>query len=385
MVKMFKRVYLMVVDSLGIGGANDAERFGDSGSNTLGALRKSEFLSIPNLVKLGLYNIDGVLGGVETPIASYARLKEKSNGKDTTIGHWEIAGIVSNEPLPTYPNGFPREIIDEFEKQIGVKTLCNKPYSGTEVIKDYGAEHIKTGYPIVYTSQDSVFQIACHDSVTSVETLYKYSEIARKLLVGKHAVGRVIARPFTGEYPFIRTGYRKDYSLLPPKKTMLSDILDSGLKVISLGKISDIFSGQGISKSYKTKSNAEGYRKSMQLLDEDFSGLCFINYVDFDSVYGHRNDTHGYAKELTAFDEFLGKFISAMNSDDLLLITADHGCDPSTPSTDHSREDVPLIIYNKNLKPKNFGTVIGFDAIASTVLSALNVNKTYGDDLLKKL
>ena len=385
MVKMFKRVYLMVVDSLGIGGANDAERFGDSGSNTLGALRKSEFLSIPNLVKLGLYNIDGVLGGVETPIASYARLKEKSNGKDTTIGHWEIAGIVSNEPLPTYPNGFPREIIDEFEKQIGVKTLCNKPYSGTEVIKDYGAEHIKTGYPIVYTSQDSVFQIACHDSVTSVETLYKYSEIARKLLVGKHAVGRVIARPFTGEYPFIRTGYRKDYSLLPPKKTMLSDILDSGLKVISLGKISDIFSGAGISKGYKTKSNAEGYRKSMQLLDEDFSGLCFINYVDFDSVYGHRNDTDGYAKELTVFDEFLGKFISAMDSDDLLLITADHGCDPSTPSTDHSREDVPLIIYNKNLKPKNLGTVIGFDAIASTVLSALNVNKTYGDDLLKKL
>ena len=385
MVKMFKRVYLMVIDSLGIGGALDAERFGDSGSNTLGALRKSEFLSIPNLVKLGLYNIDGVLGGVETPIASYARLKEKSNGKDTTIGHWEIAGIVSNEPLPTYPNGFPREIIDEFEKQIGVKTLCNKPYSGTEVIKDYGAEHIKTGYPIVYTSQDSVFQIACHDSVTSVETLYKYSEIARKLLVGKNAVGRVIARPFTGEYPFIRTGYRKDYSLLPPKKTMLSDILDSGLKVISLGKISDIFSGVGISKGYKTKSNAEGYRKSMQLLDEDFSGLCFINYVDFDSVYGHRNDTDGYAKELTVFDEFLGKFISAMDSDDLLLITADHGCDPSTPSTDHSREDVPLIIYNKNLKPKNLGTVIGFDAIASTVLSALNVNKTYGDDLLKKL
>lgn len=311
---MFKRVYLMVVDSLGIGGANDAERFGDGGSNTLGAIRKSEFLSIPNLVKLGIYNIDGVLGGIETPIASYARLKEKSNGKDTTIGHWEIAGIVSNEPLPTYPSGFPSEIIDEFEREIGVKTLCNKPYSGTEVIKDYGAEHIRTGYPIVYTSQDSVFQIACHDSVTSVETLYKYSEIARKLLTGKNAVGRVIARPFTGEYPFIRTGYRKDYSLLPPKKTMLCDILDSGLKVISLGKISDIFSGEGISKSYKTKSNAEGYRKSMQLLDEDFSGLCFINYVDFDSVYGHRNDTNGYAKELTVFDEFLGKFISAMDS-----------------------------------------------------------------------
>ena len=378
----------MVVDSLGIGGANDAERFGDSGSNTLGALRKSEFLSIPNLVKLGLYNIDGVLGGVETPIASYARLKEKSNGKDTTIGHWEIAGIVSYEPLPTYPNGFPREIIDEFEKQIGVKTLCNKPYSGTEVIKDYGAEHIRTGYPIVYTSQDSVFQIACHDSVTSVETLYKYSEIARKLLVGKHAVGRVIARPFTGEYPFIRTGYRKDYSLLPPKKTMLSDILDSGLKVISLGKISDIFSGVGISKGYKTKSNAEGYRKSMQLLDEDFSGLCFINYVDFDSVYGHRNDTNGYAKELTVFDEFLGKFISAMDSDDLLLITADHGCDPATPSTDHSREYTPMLAYGKKLKQNvNLGTRESFADIGATVLDWFGIpsDGISGSSFLKEI
>lgn len=368
----------MVIDSLGIGGADDADKFLDFGSNTLGAIRKSEYFNAPNLEKLGLFNIDGVGGGIDNPTAVFARLKEKSNGKDTTLGHWEIAGIVSNNPLPTYPNGFPKEIISEFEKRIGVKTLCNKPYSGTEVIKDYGKEHIKTGYPIVYTSQDSVFQIATHDKVIPVETLYRYSEIARELLKD---VGRVIARPFTGEYPYIRTGYRKDYSLLPPTKTMLDDVKDSGYKVISVGKIYDIFSGQGISKSYKTKSNAEGYRKSLQLLDEDFSGLCFINYVDFDSHYGHRNDIDGYAKEISNFDNFLGKFINGLSDSDLLIITADHGCDPSTPSTDHSREDVPLIIYNNNIKSKNLGTVRGFDCIATTVLSALNLNKVYGEDL----
>ncbi len=371
----------MVVDSLGIGGADDAERFSDLGSNTLGAIRKSEYFSAKNLEKLGLFNIDGVAGGIENPIGSFARLKEKSNGKDTTLGHWEIAGIISSDPLPTYPNGFPKEIISEFERRIGVKTLCNKPYSGTEVIKDYGKEHIKTGYPIVYTSQDSVFQIATHDSVIPLETLYKYSEIARELLQGKYSVGRVIARPFTGEYPYIRTGYRKDYSILPPSKTMLDDIVESGLKVISVGKIYDIFSGQGISTSYKTKSNAEGFRKSLQLLDEDFSGLCFINYVDFDSHFGHRNDISGYAKEVAKFDEFLGKFISGLSDSDLLIITADHGCDPSTPSTDHSREDVPLIIYNNKMKSKNLGTIKGFDCIATTVLSALSINKTYGENL----
>ncbi len=375
----------MVIDSLGIGGADDAERFLDVGSNTLGAIRKSKYFNASNLEKLGLFNIDGVGGGIDSPIASFARLKEKSNGKDTTLGHWEIAGIVSKSPLPTYPNGFPKEIIEEFERRIGVKTLCNKPYSGTEVIKDYGKKHIKTGYPIVYTSQDSVFQIATHDKVIPVETLYRYSEIAREILVGNNSVGRVIARPFTGEYPYIRTGYRKDYSILPPSKTMLDDVSENGLKVISLGKIYDIFSGQGISKSYKTKSNAEGYRKSLQLLDEDFSGLCFINYVDFDSHFGHRNDIDGYAKEVTKFDEFLGKFINGLSDTDLLIITADHGCDPSTPSTDHSREDVPLIIYNSKIKSKNLGTIRGFDCIATTVLSALNVDKIYGEDLFKKI
>ena len=370
---MINRVYLMVIDSLGIGGADDALKFGDYGSNTLGAIRNSKYFSAPTLKKLGLFNIDGVSGGVSEPIASYARLKEKSNGKDTTLGHWEISGLVSNQPLPTYPNGFPSEIINEFERLIGTKTLCNKPYSGTEVIKEYGAEHLKTGYPIVYTSQDSVFQIACHDRVVSVEKLYNYCEIARKLLTGIHAVGRVIARPFTGEYPFVRTGYRKDYSLLPPEKTMLDRLKENGYSVLSLGKIYDIFAGQGISRSYKTKSNAEGYRKSMQLLDEDFKGLCFINFVDFDSVYGHRNDIDGYAKELANFDNFLSKFLAGMNDSDLLIITADHGCDPSTPSTDHSREDVPCLIYQKGTKGEDLGTINGFDYISKRILSIFNL------------
>ena len=370
---MTNRIYLMVVDSLGIGGADDSEKFGDYGSNTLNAIRNSEYFSVPTLKSLGLFNIDGVGGGIDSPTASYLRLKEKSNGKDTTLGHWEIAGVISNEPLPTYPNGFPSEIIDEFERLIGTKTLCNKPYSGTEVIKDYGEEHIKTGYPIVYTSQDSVFQIACHDEVVPIEKLYNYCEIARKLLTGKHAVGRVIARPFTSTYPFVRTGYRKDYSLLPPEKTMLDKVKESGLKVISVGKIYDIFAGQGITKSYKTKSNAEGYRKTLQLLDEDFKGLCFINFVDFDSVYGHRNDIDGYAKELSNFDTFLSKFVHGMNDSDLLIITADHGCDPSTPSTDHSREDVPCLIFKNGIKGENLGTIKGFDYISKRILSEFNL------------
>ena len=370
---MTKRIFLTVVDSFGIGGADDAERFGDLGSNTLQAIEKSEYFKCDNHKKLGLKNIDGLSGGISHPIASYARLKELSNGKDTTLGHWEIAGVISSDPLPTYPNGFPSEIITEFERRIGTKTLCNKAYSGTEVIKDYGAEHIKTGYPIVYTSQDSVFQIACHDGVVSVETLYNYCKIARELLVGKYSVGRVIARPFTADYPYVRTGYRKDFSLLPPQKTMLDKLSESGYDVISVGKIYDIFAGQGITKSYKTKSNAEGYRKAMQLLDEDFKGLCFINFVDFDSVYGHRNDVSGYAREIARFDEFLGKFVNGLNDDDMLIVTADHGCDPSTPSTDHSREDVPCLIYQNGRDIKNLGTIYGFNYISTVILKEFNL------------
>ena len=361
----------MVLDSLGIGGALDADLFGDNGSNTLGAILSSNCLKVQNLKSLGLFNIDGLSGGVDAPIASYARLKEKSAGKDTTLGHWEIAGIVSNNPLPTYPNGFPKEIIEEFERLIGTKTLCNKPYSGTEVIKDYGEEHIKTGYPIVYTSADSVFQIATHDGVVPLEKLYEYSEIARNLLSGEHAVGRVIARPFTGEYPYTRTAYRKDYSLKPPKKTMLDYIKGSGKEVIAVGKINDIFAGEGITESFKTKSNKDGFDKLLHLQNRDFDGLCFVNYVDFDSVYGHRNDVLGYTNALNEFDLFLGEFLKGMKDSDTLIITADHGCDPSTPSTDHSREDVPFIKYSKEIAPQNLGTIDGFDYVSKTISDIL--------------
>ncbi len=368
---MKKRVFLMVLDSLGIGGATDAEAFGDIGSNTLGAILSSGLLKVENLKKLGLFNIDGVKGGIERPLASYARLKEKSAGKDTTLGHWEMAGIISKTPLPTYNNGFPKEIIEEFERRIGTKTLCNKPYSGTEVIKDYGKEHIKTGYPIVYTSADSVFQIATHDGVVPLEKLYSYCEIAREMLVGEHAVGRVIARPFTGEYPYTRTAYRKDYSLKPPQKTMLDYLKESGKDVLAVGKINDIFAGEGITESVKTKSNLDGFNKATEIQNRDFDGLCFINFVDFDSVFGHRNDVLGYTQALNDFDELLGDFLNRMKDDDVLIITADHGCDPSTPSTDHSREDVPFILYGKKLKSENLGTILGFDFVSKTVKKIL--------------
>ncbi len=382
---MAKRLFLIVLDSLGIGGAKDASDYGDEGSNTLRALQNSSNLYIPNLKSLGLLNISGNKGGVSNPLGAYARLLEKSKGKDTTIGHWEMAGIVSTVPFNTYSNGFPKEVIDEFERQIGTKILCNKPYSGTEVIKDYGKQHLETGYPIVYTSQDSVFQIATHDSIISVEKLYSYCEIARKILVGKYSVGRVIARPFTGEYPYIRTGYRKDYSVKPPKKTMLNDFVNAGLSVISVGKINDIFSGEGITESYKTKSNKEGYEKVIELQNKQFNGLCYVNLVDFDAVYGHRNDVEGYAKELSNFDAFLGEFLPKMHKDDVLILTADHGCDPSTPSTDHSRENVPFIMYGKHIKPRDLGVVNGFDAVAETSLALFNLNANeYGENLLKE-
>lgn len=382
---MTNRLFLMVIDSFGIGGATDAGLYGDEGSNTYGAVANSLEFSMPNLKKLGLMNINGLSGGVENPLGAYARLTEKSTGKDTTIGHWEMAGIVSTIPFNTYPNGFPTQIVSEFERLIGTKTLCNKPYSGTEVIKDYGKKHLETGYPIIYTSQDSVFQIATHDSIVPLETLYSYCETARKLLVGKYSVGRVIARPFTGEYPYIRTGYRKDYSVKPPKKTMLNDFKDSGLSVISVGKINDIFCGEGITESYKTKSNQEGYKTVLELADKDFNGLCFINFVDFDAVYGHRNDIDGYAKELSNFDKFSGEFLLKMRDGDALIITADHGCDPSTPSTDHSRENAPFIMYGKGIKAKDLGVVTGFDAVAETSLALFGIAKgEYGKNLFKE-
>lgn len=384
---MNKRLFLIVLDSFGIGEEPDAYLWHDEGSNTLGAIRDHENFNCPNLKKLGLFNIDGVGGGVDKPLAAHARLQESSMGKDTTIGHWEIAGIISPEPLPTYPNGFPKEVVEEFEKRTGRKTLCNLPYSGTEVIKDYGEESIKTGALIIYTSADSVFQIAAHEDYVPIEELYRYCEIARDLLQGKHGVGRVIARPFEGEYPFKRTARRHDYSLVPPKTTMLDLLKDSGYDVISVGKIYDIFAGKSITESNRTSSNVDGMQKTDAVFERDFNGLCFTNLVDFDMLYGHRNDIAGYANAATEFDKWLGGFLPKLKEDDLLIITADHGCDPKTPSTDHSREYVPMLLYGNRIKPVNLSTRPTFSDISATVLEYFGVEKkdTAGNSFLKEV
>ena len=373
---MIKRFFIIVLDSVGIGEMPDSAAFGDAGSNTLGAIRQSPAFDCPNLAKLGLFNIEGVDGGVDAPTASYARMRELSAGKDTTIGHWEIAGLVSKQPLPTYPDGFPPEVIEAFEAATGRKVICNKPYSGTDVIRDYGQEHIDTGALIVYTSADSVFQIAAHESVVPIDELYRYCEIARDLLKAPHGVGRVIARPFEGEHPFCRTPRRHDYSLLPPAPTMLDVIKEGGMDVISVGKIADIFAGQGVTEGHRTGNNDEGMKVALSMTERDFHGLCFVNLVDFDMTYGHRNDVDGYAAALTRFDKWLPDFLARLGKDDALIITADHGCDPSTPSTDHSREHTPMILVGGGVKAGvDLGTRVGFCDIAATVLEALGVER----------
>lgn len=385
------RVFLIVLDSFGIGELPDAVKFGDKGSNTLKACYKSGNLRVPNMKKLGLFNIDGVdfENSEKNPIGSFCRLGEKSAGKDTTVGHWEIAGFISNSPFPTYPNGFPKEIIQEFEKRTGRKVLCNKPYSGTEVINDYGKEHLKTGDLIVYTSADSVFQIACHEEVVSVETLYEYCTIARQILVGKHAVGRVIARPFIGDEKqgFVRTANRKDFSVTPQKDTLLDELLSNEKAVLGVGKIYDIFGGKGVGESFKTKSNLDGLNIVNQLIDRDFDGLCFINLVDFDSKYGHRNDVLGYTNALNEFDRWLGEFTDKLGDGDILMITADHGCDPSTLSTDHSREYVPFLVFGKRIKSGvNLGTRESFSDIAKTIAQIFDVkNSLDGKSFLNEI
>ncbi len=384
------RVFLIVLDSFGVGNAPDAAAFGDEGSNTFKACFDSGKLNIPNMKKLGFFNIDGVDFGEreKEPLGAYARLVEESAGKDTTIGHWEIAGIISEKPLPVFPNGFPSDVIKEFERCTGRKTLCNKPYSGTEVIKDYGVEHMKTGALIVYTSADSVFQVAANENVVPVKKLYEYCEIARDILKGDYAVGRVIARPFVGTSPenFVRTSNRHDFSLLPPSKTMLDILKDNGKDVLSVGKIIDIFAGQGITEFIRTVSNADGMVKTAEFQKKDFDGLCFVNLVDFDMKYGHRNDVAGYTNALNEFDIALGDFMKNMREDDVLMLTADHGCDPSTPSTDHSRECVPLIICGNNVKSGNLGTRKGFTCIAKTILSMFNLKNTFfGEDLAPEI
>ena len=375
---MEKRVFLIVLDSFGIGAEPDAAAFGDAGTNTLGAIANHPNFNCPNLRKLGLFNIDGVTAGEKTdaPAAAFARLQEQSMGKDTTIGHWEIAGVVSPKPLPTFPDGFPDSLIHEFEEKTGHKVLCNKPYSGTQVLKDYGEQAMKEDALIVYTSADSVFQVAANEELVPVHELYRYCEIAREMLKGEYGVGRVIARPFLGHTAdtFYRTTNRHDLSLKPPRKTMLDLLKDAGRDVIAVGKIFDIFDGEGVTEKIKTTGNTNGIAFTKALQTRDFEGLAFVNLVDFDMLYGHRNDIEGYAKALTAFDTWLPSFLQKLGDEDMLFITADHGCDPGYPTTDHTREYVPFLIYGKNLRHGvDLGTRYCFGTIANTVCDALDV------------
>ena len=382
-----KRVFLIVLDSFGIGEMEDAEAYGDKGTNTLQSVASSSEFDMPNMKELGLFNIDGVTcrEGVKQPTARIARMKEASKGKDTTIGHWEIAGIISKKPLPTYPNGFPQEILEAFSSATGRGVLCNKPYSGTEVIQKYGDEHVRTGNLIVYTSADSVFQIAAHEEVVPVETLYEYCQMAREILQGEHGVGRVIARPFVGTSGhYTRTPKRHDFSLEPPAVTMLDQLKAAGKDVISVGKIKDIFAGKGITDFVYTKGNEEGIARTLEYLDRDFEGLCFINLVDYDMLYGHRNDIDGYARALTYFDHSLPELMQKLRDDDILMITADHGCDPGyTVSTDHSREHTPFLMYGKNVAPANLGTRETFADIGATVLDYFGITPQFmGNSML---
>lgn len=374
---MKRRVFLIVLDSFGIGYEPDADDFGDRGANTLKTIMQSENFQVPVMEQLGLFAIDGTPKGKvpDSLLGAYGRLQEQSRGKDTTVGHWEIAGLVSDRPLPVYPDGFPPEVIAEFEAKTGRKVLCNQPYSGTEVIARYGEEHRKTGALIVYTSADSVFQIAAHEEVVPTEQLYEYCRIAREILQGEHGVGRVIARPFTGaEGNFVRTSGRHDFSLVPPGDTMLDLLQRGGFHTVSVGKIFDIFAGKGIAESHPTKGNADGMRTAMKVAATDFEGLCFINLVDFDMVYGHRNDIDGYAAAAAEFDRWLPGFMEQMKEGDILMITADHGCDPGFPGTDHTREYIPLMVCGKDIRRGvNIGTRKSFSDIGATVLELFGI------------
>ena len=386
-----KRVFLFVLDSCGIGAMPDAAAFGDADVNTLRSCASTGKLHIPNLVAAGLGNADGVdyLPRTDRPTGAVVRLAERSMGKDTTIGHWEIAGIISPDPLPTYPEGFPEEVLEPFRKATGRGILANAPWSGTAVIDAFGEEHMKTGDLIVYTSADSVFQIAAHEEVVPIEKLYEYCKTARAQLQGKHGVGRVIARPFVGTPGnFKRTSNRHDYSLEPPARTLLDAVKESGKASIAVGKIFDIFAGRGTTEHVYNKSNAHGMEHAMYYAGEDFEGLCVVNLVDFDMVYGHRRDPEGYAAALNEFDAWLPGFMEKLGEEDIVLITADHGCDPCyTATTDHTREYVPLVILGKGVKPGNLGTRDSFADIAATVAQLLDVElatpgKSFAEEIL---
>ena len=386
-----KRVFWIVLDSFGIGELPDAAEFGDEGSNTLRACADSGKLNIPNMIRLGLGNIEGVscIEKAKNPKGAFGRHLEVSRGKDTTTGHWELAGLISEKAFPTYPEGFPQEVIDMFKEATGIDVLCNKPYSGTQLIADFGKEHVETGKPIVYTSADSVFQVAAHEDVIPLEKLYEICEKSRAFLQGEHGVGRVIARPFKGEYPdFYRTSNRHDFSLVPTKDTALDVLMKNGFATIGVGKIYDIFAGKGVSETYRTGPNNIGMEKSAELQKKDFTGLCFINLVDFDMVYGHRNDAEGYANALSEFDAWLGGFMENMNDDDVLMITADHGCDPSTPSTDHSREYIPFLAYGKNIRAGvDLGTRKSYADQSKTILEIFGItdSETAGESFWNEI
>lgn len=388
--KPVKRVFLIVLDSCGAGAMPDAAQFGDAETNTLRSCAATGSLQIPNMLHYGLGNITGLdfLGKTGQPAGAYGRLMEASMGKDTTIGHWELAGLVSREPLPTYPDGFPKEVLEPFRQATGREILANAPWSGTEVIKEYGDAHVRTGALIVYTSADSVFQIAAHESVVPPEQLYEYCCIARNILRGKHGVGRVIARPFVGTSGnYTRTANRHDFSLEPPGKTLLDAVKAAGRDSIAVGKIHDIFAGQGITEFVHTKGNDDGMAKAMAYADKDFQGLCFVNLVDFDSLYGHRRDAVGYAQALNRFDAWLSEFVKKLGPEDLLMITADHGCDPGyMATTDHTREYVPLLILGEGVKPVSLGTRPSFADVAATVAELLGVTlETPGRSFAKEI
>jgi len=387
-----KRLFWIVLDSFGCGELPDAADYGDEGSDTLAACAGSKKLDIPNMIKLGLGDIAGVSALPKACPAEgcYGRMGELSRGKDTTTGHWELAGLVSEKPFPTYPHGFPQEVLERLSQAWGRGILCNRPYSGTQVIYDYGREHLETGKLIVYTSADSVLQIAAHEQLVPVPELYRYCEQAREIMRGEHAVGRIIARPFTGSWPdFTRTTNRHDYSLTPPSPTMLDALLGAGLATIGVGKIYDIFAGRAVSECVRTRGNADGMARTAEIAERDFKGLCFVNLVDFDMMYGHRNDVDGYAAALTEFDGWLGEFLSSLREEDAVLITADHGCDPSTPSTDHSREYVPILLAGAPLKAGvDLGTRRSFADAAAACLDMFGVKaETAGEsfwDEIKK-
>ena len=386
-----KRIFLIVLDSFGIGQMPDAAAFGDVEVNTLAACASSRELHIPNMIAAGLGSIDGVTCLPKAaPSGAVARLTEASMGKDTTIGHWEIAGIVSPDPLPTYPQGFPEEVLAPFRAATGRGVLANAPWSGTAVIEKYGQEHMRTGDLIVYTSADSVFQIAAHEDIVPPEQLYEYCRIARKILQGKHGVGRVIARPFVGQPgSFKRTANRHDFSLEPPKQTLPEAVKAAGLASIGVGKIHDIFAGQGLTEHVYNKSNADGMAHTMRYAAQDFKGLCFVNLVDFDMQYGHRRDIDGYARALNEFDAWLPRLMEQLTDEDVVMITADHGCDPAyTATTDHTREYVPLMVLGKGIKSVNLGTRESFADIAATVAELLNVpldtpGKSFAQEILR--